>query len=530
YLFVKVTDRFGAAVAGKTGLALQSPDNLRYSGDPDAGTLRYPLVGPASVPPGIPAGWSQFRMDDAFSASGGPQPDTYCADLMDLADGNHVNENQAANVGIFSNGDVVNYFLGAKNTLGQWSFFHRTINGQGALHITTDVNEAAGNAMEWSVLPDMGLEPGDLGDILFVDDADDRGGPAQRYFDWAFTYLGIEDRVDRFDVIGPSSNVGNSLASRVKNTFSQIIGDPVEIYQKILWNSSDLSNGLIGDGGTPNGGSSSEKSDDYQLLFTFLNHHPGDPGVYAAGDDMAQEWATLTGAGAINLRSAYMNHVLASGDHTTTGEPVSPLVTKVTGSPIGPDAMYAYGGCPLINDFDVISPTGLAFSAMRYQTPGHGAVVAQATANAAGSTARYVLSGFAYNYIRDDVPGQVAPDRVLQLRDILVWFENIVGEPIGAEPVALENRLEDNYPNPFNPTTTIRYSIAEAGPVTLRIYNAVGQLVRTLVNERQSPSTDGFSVVWNGANDDGYPVSSGVYFYKLTAADFTQTKKMVLLK
>jgi hypothetical protein len=531
YMFVKVTDRYGNPVAGKSGVAIQSPDNVRYAGDPNAGTLRYPYVGAASAPPGLPAGWSQYRMDDAFTTSGGAQPDKFCCDLMDIANGTHINENAAANVGIFEPGDVINYFLGAKNSLGQWSFFHRTFGGQGAPNITVDLNEAVAGAMEWSVLPDRGREPGDIGDILFVDDADDRGGPAQLYFDWAFQYMGIEDRVDRYDVIGPSSNVGNGLASRVKNVFAQIIGDPVEIYQKILWNSHNLSSGLIGDGGSANGGSGPEKADSYNLLFTFLNHHPDNPGFYAAGDDMAQEWATLTGAGAVNVKSTFMTHSLISSDHNTTGEPVSPLTTQSAGSPIGPASMYAYGGCPLINDFDVLQPTGSAFYAMEYEIPGHGAVIAQATPNAAGTTARYILSGFAYNYIRDDAPGGSVPDRVTHLRDILIWFQNIIDEPIGIDPVAFENQLNNAYPNPFNPTTTIKYSIAERGHVTLKIYNAAGQMVRTLVDEVQAPGPKGFSKVWNGLNDQGQPVSSGVYFYKLTVSNgFSQTKKMVLLK
>ncbi len=68
-----------------------------------------------------------------------------------------------------------------------------------------------------------------------------------------------------------------------------------------------------------------------------------------------------------------------------------------------------------------------------------------------------------------------------------MWFQNVVDEPTGIDPVAFANRLDDNYPNPFNPTTTIRYSIASAGHVSLKIYNAAGQLVRTLVDEDQAP-------------------------------------------
>ncbi|MEE9271360.1 MAG: T9SS type A sorting domain-containing protein, partial [Candidatus Krumholzibacteria bacterium] len=92
------------------------------------------------------------------------------------------------------------------------------------------------------------------------------------------------------------------------------------------------------------------------------------------------------------------------------------------------------------------------------------------------------------------------------------------------------NRLEANYPNPFNPVTRIRYSIRERGHVSLRIYNAAGQLVRTLVNEVQTPRPDGFEATWEGRNNAGQTVSSGVYFYKMATKDFTQTKKMVLLK
>ncbi len=103
----------------------------------------------------------------------------------------------------------------------------------------------------------------------------------------------------------------------------------------------------------------------------------------------------------------------------------------------------------------------------------------------------------------------------------LVSGSNVAGNP--------QNRLEQNYPNPFNPTTTIRYSIAEAGQVSLRVYNVAGQLVRTLVNTVQSPGQVR-PVRWNGLNSTGQSVSSGVYFYRLTADGYTRTRKMVVIK
>ncbi|UCH85350.1 MAG: T9SS type A sorting domain-containing protein, partial [Candidatus Latescibacterota bacterium] len=336
------------------------------------------------------------------------------------------------------------------------------------------------------------------------------------YFDWAFKYLSIEDRVDRFDVLGPSSDVGNTLASRVKSIHDQIIGDAVEVYQKILWNTSDLGAALV-------------KEEDWTLLDVFLNQHTNHPGVYLAGDNLAEVWNAQTGAGALNVRATWMSFNLVHGDHKTLGIPVSPLVTSSAGSPIGPAAMIAYGGCPAPNGFDVLQPTGGAIPIMDYPVSAQSAVIGQATPNASGTTARVVLSGFAYNFIRDDTVGETL-DRVTHLRDILTWFENIIPEPVGIDPLVFANQLEYNYPNPFNPATTIRYSIAERGHVTLKIYNAGGQLVRTLVDEVQSPRRDGFRVTWDGLNHQGQPVASGVYFYKLSAKAFVRTKKMVMLK
>jgi hypothetical protein len=96
----------------------------------------------------------------------------------------------------------------------------------------------------------------------------------------------------------------------------------------------------------------------------------------------------------------------------------------------------------------------------------------------------------------------------------------------GDAPIA--SRLFQNHPNPFNPTTTIRYDIADRARVSLRIYNVGGALVRILVDETQE--ADSYAVVWDGRNSKGNLVPSGVYFYKLDFGRGSQTKKMVLLK
>jgi len=88
--------------------------------------------------------------------------------------------------------------------------------------------------------------------------------------------------------------------------------------------------------------------------------------------------------------------------------------------------------------------------------------------------------------------------------------------------------LSQNVPNPFNPETTIRFSLPSSDRVTLSVYSANGALVRTLVDGVQTGGTH--DITWNGTDAHGNSVSSGVYFYRLTSGKFNQTRKMVLLK
>jgi hypothetical protein len=91
-----------------------------------------------------------------------------------------------------------------------------------------------------------------------------------------------------------------------------------------------------------------------------------------------------------------------------------------------------------------------------------------------------------------------------------------------------EFSLLQNYPNPFNPETNIKYNLAEGAGVQLRIYNIVGQVVRTLVSEQQSAGR--YQVRWDGTDDRGSAVSSGIYFYQISAGSFSDVKRLMLLK
>jgi len=114
----------------------------------------------------------------------------------------------------------------------------------------------------------------------------------------------------------------------------------------------------------------------------------------------------------------------------------------------------------------------------------------------------------------------------VSLNGVVSSVSNAAGVTLKAVPSTYS--LTQNFPNPFNPTTTIEYSIPTAGNVSLVVYNVAGQKVRTLVNNTQSASF--YKVVWDGKNDNGMTVGTGTYFYKLVSGNYSKIVKMTLMK
>jgi len=106
-------------------------------------------------------------------------------------------------------------------------------------------------------------------------------------------------------------------------------------------------------------------------------------------------------------------------------------------------------------------------------------------------------------------------------------FENSYTPP-DAAGLPKDFGIFQNFPNPFNATTTIRYALPEPGQVRLEIFNILGQKVKTLVDEKQTAGNK--QVIWDGRNERGDVVSSGVYFYRINAGKFHDVMKMSLLK
>lgn len=123
--------------------------------------------------------------------------------------------------------------------------------------------------------------------------------------------------------------------------------------------------------------------------------------------------------------------------------------------------------------------------------------------------------------------------RYNQLGNMLDLFSTIPAAPALSQVFPEQTVLLSNYPNPFNPETWIPYKLATPAEVTVAIYAADGKLVRTLALGHQPAGVyqrKSRAAYWNGKNEQGEPVASGVYFYTLTAGDFTATRRLLVLK
>ena len=108
-------------------------------------------------------------------------------------------------------------------------------------------------------------------------------------------------------------------------------------------------------------------------------------------------------------------------------------------------------------------------------------LIASTTLNPAGFNVNTMWFGFSYQYVRDDVV-QTPVDRFELARDVFAWMQNAVNLNVTPAETPKSTKLAQNFPNPFNPSTTIKFDLKDKGIVTLKVYNVAGQLVRTLVN------------------------------------------------
>jgi hypothetical protein len=444
--------------------------------------------------------WTKIQCDTARTA-GGIQRDRYMVDLNDE---------------LFTRGYMIEYYFTAKDVAGVETALPRWARSSGPY-------------FEWTCLPTKNS------DVLFVDDCSGRGsfvGSVENY--WMPVFDAVlappNNNVDRYDVNGPTSGVSNGPGSRVKTK------QMIDQYNKVVWDSGDLRTITITDG-TVN----SDKSNDCAMLINWFEQSEHVCGLWVCGDGVAYNLNSLASTPALTLLSTWCGVDFVADSYfeetggRTGGGTVTPLITGDADAGIFvhagvPDKFYAYGGCFVINSFDVLDKTANGKYAASYPVKSavnRYAAIASSQLNPAGFNVNTMWFGFSYQYVRDDVV--TAPlDRNEIAKNVFDWMQNITNPGVTPAETPKSTKLAQNFPNPFNPSTTIKFDLKEKGLVTLKVYNVAGQLVRTLVNGMKDANT--YTVTWDGMNDRGGAVASGIYFYKMDTKDFSQTKKMVMLR
>ncbi len=362
-----------------------------------------------------------------------------------------------------------------------------------------------------------GAHPG----ILLWNDTADEGG---RYA-WHFALLrnSYEPGLD-YDVFYtnyPTAGIGNGLGGRA--TLAQIEG-----YDTILYTSGGMDGFTI----TPQD-YTRDAGDDIGLLTAWLE--TGGKNLFATGDDLASDlWDNGEAEGQALLADWFGISVVEDDMRPMSGGALEYAVVPAAGSSLfpAPDSWVVSGGCPGLNRFDAVQATTGTTEALFV---GNGNDLSAATRRIAANGSQVVSMPYDLSNIVDvrdpDDPGGLLPMpvRAEVLGSVLTSF----GWPPGTNqwtgteaPAAIF--ATSAHPNPFNPATRIDYQMPRDGHLRLRIYDVRGQLVRKLIDGNRASGRG--HVMWDGRDDVGGSVATGVYFYEARTDGEVKVEKLLLLK
>ena len=213
------------------------------------------------------------------------------------------------------------------------------------------------------------------------------------------------------------------------------------------------------------------------------------------------------------LHASYIQN--SSNDYSLQG---------LMGDPIGAGEIFIIsgsGGANNQNSPDVVTSVSPAQPAILYET-------ANQTNQAAlyySGIYRLVYFAFGWEGINDQGPAK----RVAVMQRVLTWLDQVTGiEDEGDLPISYQLTLYPNYPNPFNPQTTIKFELPVTEDVEILVYNNLGQVVRNLLSKKLTPGEH--RIQWDGKNNFGKACSSGIYYLQLSTSESILTGKMVLLR
>ena len=336
-------------------------------------------------------------------------------------------------------------------------------------------------------------------------------------------------KFDTWDVNGPTSGAGNTPGGPPA-------GDPYYFwpgsstndlirYSTIIWHAGSLSEFTV-------------RQPDQALIQSWIQQPGKNRNLYLVGDNIAYELIVLNqnynSFLDFTMGARYLRNVWEDFPQDT----LHPLITGYATSPSAGRLMHVNSDCPQIEDFDLITTStgaparGKSGNFLRYPNTFPAATrFATKYVSFGSDSARTILQAFNFNDIEE------GGERIRLIKNVVTdYFQvpacyfptGVEDDPVSGAP-AVPNMLFQNAPNPFNPETTIRYAVAGPGWATIRIYGAGGALVRTLVDRHHAAGY--YTVRWDGKDDAGRKLSSGVYFYKLeSASGASEAKKLLMLK
>ncbi len=464
---------------------------------------------------------------------------------------------------VLTPGATVEYFFSVFGPTGEVRTHPDTSNG--------DDDSSTFFFLELEVLPGM-LDAGG-GDIvssrvLYVD-AYNAGAQQPIENEGLRPTLGVEidvdgiahDRWDRYDYLVASSTVPAPLAREAAGDNGMTKYQSL-VYRTILYNTGTFAQEGLRDG-------------DAELLLYWLTTVRPDGsefrrGLWLSGNGIASILSRTGRADNNALLSQYVQASLVGTSYRyEAGDPsLCVRLDADPGSDVSAPGSYASvreNGCPLEYDFDVLGVTGDGAGDLVYvdQDAGEGATPFASVSSDQSPTStgrRVVLDAFSLHYLRATPdgwlgdgeyashPGDGVPcadyailERVADVFDFLEAptaatalapvAPLIIGidDGVAHGPPAPRTALYASSPNPFSPTTSVRYRIGRELDVRLRVHDVAGRLVRTLVHEVQVPGT--YQVQWDGTAESGENASGGVYWARLTTSDgFSASTKLVVLR
>lgn len=425
---------------------------------------------------------------------------------------------------MFFPGDRIRYYLEATDTGGGITTLPADTTG---FYGTTEYNRLFTVRALPSLVENTGVwsQP----EILMINDFGHRGG--ENDFISAFAQNGMfegED-YDTYTVRGPSSMVSNGIGSSGAHGASTVqIGG----YDKLFYVSGNLSAGLLSDGSNAGG---NDKGNDIDLLTAWYDL-PGDRHAAFFGDNLVS-WLGGGGLNGSTFLSNELGAVLLDNDVSDEIDGQTAPLVRGAVVPFVTD-IVAYGGCPAINQIDSIQPIAGAIES-------HSFVASDGTTPYTSAASVYYerLEGidrrvaitfpYGFAYVFNPITNRTNVNtsaRTKLVEEILAAFGSGTNSANATGVTTPTKRLAvaQNIPNPFNPKTTITFFAPTDGEVTVRVFNLKGELVRELLKGRVASGDN--SVHWDGTDDRGARVSSGVYLYEVSGFGDRFTKKMALVK